>query len=127
MLRETRFECVAECQSRFTASALSVEQWSLRRSGLILCGGSSWIVLLLVMMLTVSGVSAESPRPWWTDYHTVLSHPRSKLNQAWELGAMAERSLWATGWYGPWWIQHQLQDQGPGNTRAWIQRGAPKV
>lgn len=36
---------------------------------------------------------------------------------------MAERSLWATGWYGPWWIQHQLQDQGPGNTRAWIQRG----
>ncbi len=80
-------------------------------------------VFLLIVVFGVCPVDAQSTRPWWTNYHTVLSHPRTKLKQSWELGAMAERSLWATGWYGPWWIQNQLQDRGGGNARVWIERG----
>ncbi len=52
---------------------------------------------------------AGEQRCWWHDYQTVLSHPWQKRDKAWEMGIMAERSVWATGWYGPWWIQHQMQ------------------
>lgn len=50
--------------------------------------------------------------PWWRDYHTVLSHPQTKITNAWEMGMMAERSAWATAWYGNWWIQQQAERRG---------------
>ena len=83
------------------------------------------LICVLACGLGVGGLraSAQAPRPWWSNYHTVLSHPRTKLAKSRELGAMAERSLWATGWYGPWWIQHQLEETGRGSTRSWLRRG----
>ncbi len=83
------------------------------------------LLLLVVPRLGTAGEpgSHRTKRPWWQNYHTVLSHPRTKLAKSWELGAMAERSLWATGWYGAWWIQQQMEARGRGSMRAWLQRG----
>jgi hypothetical protein len=55
---------------------------------------------------------ADDDRPWWRDYHTLVSHSTHKEGQERELGMMAERGGWPTGWYGAWWIRHQLQRRG---------------
>jgi hypothetical protein len=64
--------------------------------------------------LTISAhVDGDDSRPWWCDYHTLVSHSTRKEGRESELGMMAERGAWPTGWYGAWWIQHQLQRQAP--------------
>ncbi len=70
---------------------------------------------LFVVITTLASIDlclADEGRPWWRDYHTVISYSTHKEGQEWELGMMAERSSWPTGWYGPWWIQHQLERRG---------------
>ncbi len=65
---------------------------------------------LICIMVTHS--AAQDTRPWWENYHTLLSLSTQKEGQEWQLGIMAERGAWPTGWYGPWWIQHQLERRG---------------
>jgi len=70
-------------------------------------------LFVIVTTLTLIDLCpADEGRPWWSDYHTVISHSTHKEGQEWELGMMAERSSWPTGWYGAWWIQHQLERRG---------------
>ena len=61
---------------------------------------------------TQKPTKTDGARPWWSSYHTLVSHSTHKEGQEWELGMMAERGGWPTGWYGAWWIRHQLQRRG---------------
>ncbi len=69
-------------------------------------------LLLVLAIAPVKICPADDARPWWKDYHTLLSHSTRKEGREWELGMMAERGGWPTGWYGPWWIQHQVERRG---------------
>jgi hypothetical protein len=68
--------------------------------------------LFILTCLLVTDSMADDSRPWWKEYHTLLSDSTQKEGQEWELGMMAERGSWPTGWYGAWWIQHQLERRG---------------
>ncbi len=73
--------------------------------------------------LVASSVEAPAASsPWWKDYHTVVSLPVSKLGQVRELGMMAERGAWATGWYGNWWIQYQVERRGKYDPLRYVER-----
>ena len=67
--------------------------------------------LILGSVLAADSMAGDA-RPWWKDYHTLLSHSTQKEGREWELGMMAERGGWPTGWYGAWWIQHQVERRG---------------
>ena len=69
------------------------------------------LFFILISVLATDSM-ADDTLPWWKDYHTLLSHSTRKEGQEWELGMMAERGSWPTGWYGAWWIQHQLERRG---------------
>lgn len=70
------------------------------------------LFIVVTTLVSVRVCPADEGRPWWSDYQTVVSHSTHKEGQEWELGMMAERSSWPTGWYGAWWIQHQLERRG---------------
>ncbi len=70
------------------------------------------LFIVFATLASIDVCSADEGRPWWSDYHTVVSHSTHKEGQEWKLGMMAERSSWPTGWYGAWWIQHQLERRG---------------
>lgn len=57
--------------------------------------------------------ASVAPVPAWArDYHTLVSSSTAKEGHEWELGMMAERGSWATGWYGAWWIQQNVERLG---------------
>ncbi len=71
------------------------------------------VILLLASVLEPQHIAyCAEPVAWWKDYHTLVSLSASKEGKEWELGMMAERGAWATGWYGAWWIRHQVDRRG---------------
>ncbi len=72
------------------------------------------VLALLIAMTFISTRSsvADDKGPWWKDYHTLVSLSTQKEGREWELGMMAERGSWPTGWYGAWWIRHQVERRG---------------
>lgn len=79
---------------------------------------------LAAWLLTVSLASAaEPPLPAWSKpYHTLVSNPTKKLGRMWELGFMAERGAWASGWYGPWWLQQQVERLSKYDALKYVER-----
>ncbi|MHC4401556.1 MAG: hypothetical protein ACYTG0_17935 [Planctomycetota bacterium] len=79
----------------------------MRKSHAALVG---WLWLVGRCALGQEPLADEGPP--WRNYHTLVSHSTQKEGKEWEFGMMAERGSWPTGWYGAWWIQHQLQRLG---------------
>ena len=76
-----------------------------------------------VLACLVSGLSlAADDAPWWRSYHTIVSSSFQKEGREWELGMMAERGSWSTGWYGAWWLQHQLERRERWNPIGRVER-----
>jgi len=76
-----------------------------------------WLALLLTLHWgTGAGpgeAAADASLPAWSvDYQTLLSHGAGKIAEQWQPSITAERGAWATGWYGAWWIQHQVERRG---------------
>ncbi len=81
------------------------------------------LAVLVTVAWGADGPEAVPAVPRWAcRYHTLLSHSGSKTGPAWDQSMMAERGAWATGWYGAWWIQHQVERLGQYDAIRYVER-----